>query len=66
MANIKMVTKLVDGIFISIMEEILRCKIILLIIINTSDSGGGSYDQEGTGIKIGKWVEIKGGFKWAL
>ncbi|CAD8095946.1 unnamed protein product [Paramecium primaurelia] len=24
--------------------------------------GGGSYDEEGNGIKIGKWIEINGGF----
>ncbi|CAD8111463.1 unnamed protein product [Paramecium primaurelia] len=29
-------------------------------------SGGGSYDQVSVGIKIGKWIEIKDNFKWAL
>ncbi|CAD8119982.1 unnamed protein product [Paramecium primaurelia] len=28
--------------------------------------GGGSYDQVSVGIKIGKWIEIKDNFKWAL
>ncbi|CAD8208969.1 unnamed protein product [Paramecium pentaurelia] len=29
-------------------------------------SGGGSYDQVSVGVKIGKWIEIKDNFKWAL
>ncbi|CAD8181137.1 unnamed protein product [Paramecium pentaurelia] len=39
---------------------------IYLNYVGNIKIGGGSYDNESFGVKTGKWVDIKDGFKWAL
>ncbi|CAD8187317.1 unnamed protein product [Paramecium pentaurelia] len=66
MGNIKMEKKLVDGIFgIEKMMKTLKCKKQYISAYTNTfmcESGGGQYDEEGNGIKFGKWVEISDGF----
>lgn len=54
--NIKMVAKLVNGIFL-FGEKI--CKYILKQYYS---SGGGAYDEQSNGMKIGEWIELSDGF----
>ncbi|CAD8123139.1 unnamed protein product [Paramecium sonneborni] len=73
--NIKMVTKLVDGMLFGFQD--LKCRQIYKNVYsgqqccydgwwNTGKEsikiGGGCYDQQGDGIKIGKWIELDDGF----
>ncbi|CAD8116807.1 unnamed protein product [Paramecium primaurelia] len=66
--NIKTAKKLVCGIFywfsyIGIMRKNNKCKNNIKCVINTVHvSGGGSYDERGDCIKIGKWVELSAKF----
>ncbi|CAD8058032.1 unnamed protein product [Paramecium primaurelia] len=53
--NIKMVRKLVDGIFnIGLMQ--------INHLLQLCFSGGGQYDEAGDGLKLGNWVEISDNF----
>lgn len=56
--NIKKDKKLPDGILISIILGTSRCKYKLFLLF----SGGGSYDEGGEGIKIGRWIEVNDDF----
>lgn len=54
MVNINLIRKLVNGLFISILEENNRCLIYNL----NKFSGGGSYDEVDS-FKKGKWIELR-------
>lgn len=56
LVNIIMVRKLEDGIFV-ILKSVKKILCIKLVYKNFF-SGGGSYDDDGVGIKIGKWIEL--------
>ncbi|CAD8103720.1 unnamed protein product [Paramecium sonneborni] len=71
MVNIKMATKLVDGILFGIQE--CMCRIIYKIVYSNTwccydgreithgaskKIGGGCYDDQGDGIKIRKWIDL--------
>ncbi|CAD8169681.1 unnamed protein product [Paramecium pentaurelia] len=56
--NIKMVRKLVDGIFFIFK---IRCNDIIKYYIEQF-SGGGYYDESGNGCKIGRWTELSDEF----
>ncbi|CAD8118357.1 unnamed protein product [Paramecium primaurelia] len=53
--NIQIIKNAVDGIFGLIFQKIRQC---IIIIKCFCFSGGGTYDEEGYGIKLGNWVEL--------